>query len=118
MTPADAALIVGATARLTRLVVADDIGQWMLKDPLSEIAATHADQHGGVAPSWWRYVDGLSCPFCWGFWAGVIVLGSHAATEGHPKARAGWRFVTGALTLNYVAAHIGVRLGDTVTESE
>lgn len=115
MTPADTALAVGATARLTRLVVADDLGQFWLKDPLSEIAATHVDTHGET-PAWWRYVDGLSCPYCVSFHAAYVVLGAHALMSRSRRTLALWRFGTAALSLSYVVGHVGARLGDTAPE--
>lgn len=128
-----AALAAGATARLTRLVVTDEIGQWWVKDPLDEAAARWWERHvehveqrrdalrrigrGAAAnaleaeqPWWWKYRSGLDCPFCVGFWIGVGVL----ATRRVP----GWKFAASALTLNYVTAHVGARLGDVVQDEE
>ena len=106
-----AALTAGATLRLTRLVVADDIGRWWLAEPAYRAALAYHAQHG-TAPWWDRYRSGLDCPFCAGFW---IALGATAtgARWGHTRP---WRLLAGALTLSYLAAHIGARLGDTVQE--
>ncbi len=109
MTPTDAALIVGATARLTRLVVADDLGKFWVQEPVSDIAATYADHHDGQAPAWWRYADGLSCPNCVGFWIGAGVLTVTTATKGTRLAKP-WRFVMAALTLNVVTVVAGSRV--------
>lgn len=126
----DAALIVGATLRLTRAVVTDDIGKWWVRGPilkraeayladrqrqwtaLGEDAEGKADPSIEAPPVWWqKYLDGLDCPFCVGFHLGWLVLLSYLIAR---KARllGPWRFVTSALTLNYVTAHLGVRLGD------
>ena len=105
MRPDDAALVLGASMRLSRLVVSDDLGTWWVKEPLAKRVHTHE-----------KYLSGLSCPFCWGFWSGVGVLGSYALTRKHPKARGAWRFVAAALTLNEVAAHLAIRLGDVADE--
>ena len=115
MNPADAALIVGATARLTRLVVADDLGQWWAKDPIEQLAARHVEAHGQV-PGWWRYADGLNCPHCLSFHAAYIVRGSHAIARRNRRALAVWRFGAAALSLSYVVGHTGARLGDTASE--
>ena len=101
--------LLGATMRLTRLIVADDIpGQWWIKDPLRERAArAYADT--GREPWWWRYTQGLDCPFCVGLWIAAAVT---VADEAAGDSRA-WRVFTTALALNEAAAHAGTRLGDT-----
>lgn len=114
------ALAAGATLRLTRLIVADDLGQWWVKDPIDRAAERwwehQCEVYGDYTPPqpwWWKYRSGLDCPFCVGFWIAVGALGS-AALAGRSRS---WRFAAGALTLNYVAAHLGSRLGDTNEES-
>lgn len=132
----NAVLALGAAARLTRLVVADEIGQWWVKDPIDAAAQRWYERettkvesrrnalrrmgHGEdlvldrvpdlEQPWWWKYRSGLDCPFCVGFWIGVGVL----ATRKVP----GWKFAASALTLNYVAAHVGVRLGDVTPDAD
>jgi hypothetical protein len=118
----DQVLAVGATMRLTRLVVTDDLGQWWVKDPIDRLFHPRevGEQVDGGEP--WagpiaqppqapahlhRYVGGLDCPFCVGFWIGAAVLVGY-----HVLPRGLWRFGTRALTLNEVAAHAGVRLND------
>lgn len=110
-------LAAGMTARLTRLIVADDLGLWWVRGPASRWAWEH-DRHLGAGRVGWRSlaISGLSCPFCVGFWLGCLVLTSLAlvggpAAEGTPATI--WRWVAGAFTLNYVVAHVGARLGDT-----
>ena len=124
MHPTDLALVLGATARLSRLVVVDEIGQWWIKDPIDsameaygdrEIAAAEREGREPRTPWWWKYRSGLDCPFCVGFWLGAGVLASERVTRGTPL-RGPWRFAVGALTLNYVVAHTAARLGDVEDE--
>lgn len=115
----DTALILGATMRLTRLVVSDDLGQWWVKDPLDAWAHGHkrvtskesttgeSSYEVHTLASWHKYLSGLECPYCVGFWIGAGVLASY-----HLVPRGLWRFVASALTLNEVAAHLGVKIGD------
>ena len=104
-------LAAGLTARLTRLVVVDDIGLWWLRGPLSAWAWSRP-QNGRLG---WRakLVTGFSCPFCVGFWIGAAVLGSLALVGGPDSYGHGasvWRWIAGVFTLNYIVAHIGSRL--------
>lgn len=132
-----ALLAVLATARLTRLVVADDIGLWYVRGPaalwavereapLSEVPEPDrgdeedaVDLREALSPALgWRsrLVSGLSCPFCVGFWIGVLVLLSLALVGGPSSdstAADVWRWVAAPFALNYVVAHVGARLGDT-----
>lgn len=112
----DLALAVGASARLSRLVITDDLGKWWIREPvdraMDEYAAgelLEADQQGREPqePWWWKYRSGLDCPFCVGFWLGAAVLVAHRVLPAPV-----WRFGVSALALNYVASHIGSRLGD------
>ena len=107
----DTALIVGATMRLTRLVVTDDIGEWWIKEPLTTWIHTHKHMTDAEHQTFEKYFEGLNCPFCCGFWIGAGVLASHSIAK-----RAGmlgaWRFVASAFTLNEVAAHANVWIGD------
>lgn len=82
--------------RLTRLIIADELGGWVLREPAEQWAwKREADSAG------WRtkLVDGLSCPFCVGFWVGAGVLGGQAVLGRSPA----WRFLLTALALNEVA---------------
>lgn len=119
----DTALIVGATMRLTRLVVTDDLGQWWIKDPLDRLAHGHTDvttresttgessYEVHTVPKWHKYLGGLECPYCVGFWVGAGVLASHAIAK-RTGLLGAWRFAAGAFTLNEVAAHAGIKAGD------
>lgn len=96
----DISLIFGATTRLTRLITLDDLGQWWVVDPLISRAEN---------TRWWKYVDGLTCPFCVGFHLSLMVIMSYLAARrlGGP-ALVAWRAAAGALTVNYGSAHLVV----------
>lgn len=116
-------LVLGATMRLTRFIITDDLGSWLIKAPARRWA-NYAEQVPDPAKLWsedileeapdpdagWRskIVSGLDCPFCVGFWVGALVLLSYAIVG---KTRL-WKFVAGVFSLNEVAAHLGSRLGD------
>lgn len=119
MTPIRAALLTLTAARLTRLVVWDEIGQWWIKDPIDRAAGQWwhdkttealqtADGHVGVRevepeqPWWWKYRSGLDCPYCVGFWLGAGVLALDAAAGEHPV----WRLTRDALAMNMVVAPV------------
>jgi hypothetical protein len=109
----DGILVLGATMRLTRLVVTDDLGVWVLKWPARRWAA-RADPH---STGWQtKAVSGLDCPFCVGTWVGYGVLASYCLARRSPWLGGCWRFVAAGLALNEVAAHLGARLGDTATD--
>lgn len=103
----DVALALGFALRLTRLVVTDDLGKWLLRDPAEKWAEGHPGRE--------KLVSGLSCPWCVGFWLSGLVMLS-LAVAGGPGADGTlavvWRWVAAAFTLNWVVAHIGSRLGD------
>lgn len=117
------ALVLGATLRLTRLVITDDMGHWWVRGPAERWAARHdhvlpevSDIERTWVPGWrTKLTSGLDCPFCVGHWIGVLVLVSLALVGGPDSTSTGasvWRWVAGALTLNWIAAHIGARMGD------
>lgn len=117
----DLALATLAAARLSRLVITDDIGRWWIKEPIDRAMDAYAERelwasaNVGQAPRepwWWRYRSGLDCPFCVGFWLGAGVLVTGAVASRHPAPRAVWRLAAGSLALNYTAAHLGAHLGD------
>jgi hypothetical protein len=110
----DLILAVGATLRLTRFITQDWLGEWAIDAPARKWANKHdlghpfpdaVDHEQG-----WRskLVKGLDCPFCVGFWLGVLVLGAFVLT---PRPLRGLlRFGTGALSLNYLVGHVSHRL--------
>lgn len=103
----DVLLLLGCTLRLTRLVITDDPGEW-----LQRRAAGQAETAGGRrrALIWSKASEGLGCPWCVGFWIGVLVLVTLALEGGPGEASVWWRYVAGAFTLNWIAAQIGSRL--------
>lgn len=112
-------LALGASMRLTRLVVADDIGKWWVKDPVDRAMTRYAEKAIEEAgpdgepeqPWWWKYRSGLDCPFCIGFWIGTGVVAVDHLTKG-TRMEGPVRIVGEMLALNEAAAHIGARLGD------
>lgn len=133
----DVLLVLGLTLRFTRLVIVDDVGGWWLRgpafrwagpapslEPIGEITNV-SENDSGVAVegifypvtktslNWkQKLVSGLTCPFCIGFWIGCAALASLAIVGGPGHAWEPWRWVAGAFTLNWFAAHLGSRLGD------
>jgi len=118
-----------ATLRLTRFVTTDDLGLWTVKTPAYNWAARHEppmpviEPWDGLpehfvepverirVPGWrLRLVSGLECPFCVGFWIGVIVLGLLWLAGGPEDPAEWWWFGAGVFALNYVAGHVGSRL--------
>lgn len=107
----DIPLAILASARLSRLVVTDDLGKWWVKEPVDR-AMDLAAETMEVEPWWWRYRSGLDCPWCVGFWLGGLLLLGHLLLP-----RTVWRGVAGALALNYASTHLGSRLGDYGTDN-
>lgn len=162
----DILLLLGFTLRLTRFVVTDDLGGWLIREPARRWSergskgkvvlnawipgqytgpeytvraegAFDADGHQvpmeevrsslwvNIAPgrpdevrspSWrQKLFSGLDCPFCVGFWLAALTVVS-LLVAGGPGADGTlaivWRVVAGVFTLNWLAAHIGARLGD------
>ena len=105
----DVVLLLGLTLRLTRLVTADHLGDWLIRDeffaPMTRWANIR-DPEG--YPATWRQKlwMGLNCPFCVGFWIGTATLASFYLWHGDTA----WRLVAGAFTLNYVVGHMSARL--------
>lgn len=105
----DLLLVLGATLRITRFIITDDLGLWWVRGPLYVWANDH--EHD-VGPMGWRtkVASGLTCPHCVGFWLGCVVLGSLWLVGGPGHAPDWWRYASGALTLNWCAAHINARM--------
>ena len=132
----DVLLAVGLAMRLTRFVVTDDLGGWWIRHPVMRAVVRYEQHHphtrrpDTTVTMWrgetvavrmpWRenLSDGLHCPWCVGFWIDVAVLASLWAVGGPGDAAEPWRWIAAAFTLNYVAAHIGARLGDTDGDAE
>lgn len=98
MDPVAAVLAVGATLRLTRLVVADSLPplpalrRWLA----TRLDVVGAYDRGEPEPPLWTLV---TCAWCVSFWLALLVLGT-AFPWG---ATLGWRLVAGALTLSLLA---------------
>lgn len=114
----DLLLAFGATLRLIRLLTVDDLGRWMIRDPLyrrapSKDGRPYDPQYEGATLRQ-KIVSGLDCPFCVGFWLGAVVLATLVLCggPGHDSSSGIviWRYVAGAFTLSYVSAHISARL--------
>lgn len=126
-----AALVAGATLRLTRFLTTDKLGAWLVADPAKDWAwgaestarARRREETltSGSAPvavtdgpiTWQaRLVSGLDCPYCAGTWVGFAALAAEVATRRRPRARAVARFLAMGLTLNYVVGHVSAALDD------
>ena len=128
-------LIALATARLTRFITSDMLGEWTIVGPLKRWAARREvpadlradlearlederenDEPTANPPQKWgwrsKMVKGLDCPFCVGFWIGVLVLAGEVATRTRPLrwARPLWTFMLGAFGLNYIIGHVSSRI--------
>ena len=124
-----------ATARLSRFLTTDKLGDWLIVRPAKAWAVRHEGEgveileHSFLADgspgrveelptgepdedNGWRskLVAGLECPFCIGFWLGAGVLAADAALPERGVARGVFDLGTRALALNYVTAHINSRL--------
>lgn len=107
----DVLLLLGLTLRLVRVIVSDDIGEWWVKEPIRKrILRINDDQKRNRALD---YVEGLDCPFCVGFWIAGLTLLSLYLAGGPGEANDVWRWVSAWFALNWVAAHLGARAGDT-----
>lgn len=113
-TPADGLLAALATARLTRLLTTDLLGEWAVVAPARAWAQRRepADAFGPEARGpRHRAVTGLECPFCAGMWVGVAVLAARAAAAARgPRALGAWRFAAAALAMNYIVGHVSSRI--------
>jgi len=115
LTTRDTILVVGSTMRLTRLVVTDDLGNWMVKWPAYRWAS-RVDPNGQHWQG--KTVLGLDCPFCVGTWIGFGVLAITQLTAPTSLPGRAWRFVMAGLSLNYVTAHLGSRIDVPAEELE
>ena len=93
-------------------ITLDRVKDEALEEPVHRILDRWENQLSQSEPISWqaRLVSGLSCPFCVGFW---IALGMTAATwllAPLPGVGVVWLLFLAALTLNYVAAHVGSRI--------
>ena len=96
---AGAAIAVTAAARVTRFVTTDSLGEWWIQEPAREFAAR-------FDPRWDKYVDGLSCPYCVGFWATAAVFGAGSALRWNRV----WQWGAGVWAASYVVGHMVAHL--------
>ena len=96
---AAAAIAVGAAGRITRFITQDDLGEWWIKEPLRNKAAQ-------LDPRWDKYVEGLECDYCVGFWASAAVIGAGAALRWNRV----WQWGAGTFAAAYVVSHMTARL--------
>lgn len=120
-----ALVLVLITARLSRFVTSDTLGEWLIVSPANEWAANHEGQRrsrlqyddgSDAGPDidprdGWRskLVSGLGCPHCVGFWLGLVVLAVSKLTR-VPVLGKLIRFAGLGLALNYVVGHVSSRL--------
>lgn len=106
----DLTILVLASLRFTRLFTTDSIpGNWWIYGPLYKRAVLAEKRKGGRL--WWsKYLEGLTCPFCIGFWMCVVVLASLMLVGGPGDAPVWWQVFFGVFALNYVTGHVSSRL--------
>lgn len=105
----DLLLLILASARVTRLFTTDNVpGQWWIYGPLYKRAYGQGSHH--KAPKWGKYLEGLTCPFCVGFWVCVVAVLLLWLVGGPGHAAEWWRWVAGAFALNYVVGHLSGRM--------
>lgn len=105
----DLLLLILATLRVTRLVTTDNLpGQWWIYGPLYKRA--YGRGAGASTPRWAKYIEGLTCPFCIGFWIGLVGAVSLYLVGGPGDADIWWRWLAGVFALNYVVGHVSGRL--------
>lgn len=95
----DGAILLGATLRLVRFFILDDLGRNMLIPFESRLRGRLSEGKQWVA-------DGFTCPFCIGMWIGLVAVLSYPGLEFGQGWLTAWRIVFGALALNYVVAHL------------
>lgn len=132
---AGAALLVLATARLSRLVTSDKLGDWAVVQPAKRWAQRNEPHAWAVGaegeplealsgeveeaavreafpdrPTWrTKLVQGLECPFCIGFWLGSAALATRLLPKRSPLRKAA-DAAGAALALNYAAGHLSARI--------
>lgn len=104
LTALDSILLVGATLRMTRFVTTDALSQWWFVIPANRWAAK------GERKWMAKYLDGLECGFCVGFWISLVMVVLFVALGPLGSEPVWWRVLCGALALNYVTAHISSKI--------
>lgn len=136
MSVIDVLLAAGAATRLTRFVVTEDLGGWLIRDPANRwadryeptvdgvpvqraVAQGHVHTDRALEPGWRsRLVSGLDCPFCVGTWLHIAAQASTTILPRTGPLRAAWRVVAGGLTASYLLAHLAVTWGDVNDDDE
>jgi hypothetical protein len=97
----DLALLILATARVTRLITTDNIpGNWWIYGPLYKKAVLTQP-----TPRWSKYIEGLTCPFCVGLWVCFVAVASLLLVGGPGDADDWWRWLAAPFALNYITGH-------------
>jgi hypothetical protein len=98
----DILLLVLASLRVTRLVLVDSLGEWLIVKP-----AIVWSTGKKIGP----FVEGLlTCPFCIGFWICMAGVASLALAGGPGNAAAWWTFLAGSFSLSYIVGHVVARI--------
>lgn len=118
----DLAVLLLAAARLSRLIVTDELGRWLLRDPLTgwaergdgyETVRGHGGTYRQPIEGWrTKLVSGLYCPWCVGFWIALACSLVLHLVGGPGFAPVWWRVIFGALALNWAATVLGAIVGD------
>lgn len=95
----DGVILIGATLRLVRFFILDDLGRRPLIPLETWLRGRLSDGKQWVA-------DGFTCPFCIGMWIGLVTVVSYPGLEHGQFWLTAWRIVFGALALNYLVAHL------------
>lgn len=127
--------LLGAVARVNRLIVADDVpGKWWIKDPIDTAMHRYRDRkqvpiHVDSAPAfrpvggqlgrsvfhepwWWKYRQGLDCPWCVSMHVGVAMVAVESVLPDRGIVRTVWNVVTAGLALSEISTNVGLALGD------
>jgi hypothetical protein len=114
------ALTAQTEERKRIIAVQENLVQWELQQQITPDEQKRLDELRAETGMWDQYDEhypiswqqklahGLDCPFCVGFWVGLIML---SATVLMPQAlQKPWKVLLGALGLNYVVGHVSSRL--------
>lgn len=111
-TPLTALAVTLVSARLTRLVTTDKLGQWLIQEPVAKAMDNYADRLFSESadpkqPWWWKYQQGLTCPWCVGFWATLGTVAVERTTR-KSRLRPLVEVLGAALATNYLSASLEV----------
>jgi hypothetical protein len=98
----DILLLVLASARVTRLILVDSLGEWWLVKPAIVWATGRKSE---------KYIEGLlTCPFCIGFWICLAGVGSLMLAGGPGNAAVWWQVLAGTFSLSYIVGHVVAKI--------